>query len=511
MNKRIGRILNTTLAPRHSREGGNPNSKNNSFFVWIPEQAGNDVTLTASGSESRSRENGYFLVSVVVMILFLTAIGVSIAALTAAQYTHTKRKTYVQNAILVAEAGIEQSVHKLNTDDSFSGYASPQQFFDNDTQGRGTFTTSVTTNADGSSKTIISTGKIYRHSGDTNPYLTRKIKVTAVGTSSSGYSVSSGPGGLILGGSANITNSNVYVNGTITMHGASRIGSNDNPVNVDVANKACPKGSNPGSSYPEVCTDGSQPISMDYSTDIYGTVCATGQTDKGPRGDNISGGNGGAGLKPGCTAPDVQQPKYNRGAQIAGVTTTGSGSSNAYTCQHWPFDRSWPANLKLTGNVRINQTCNVTIHGNVYITGNLTIGGASKIRVADSVGKKHPVVIVDGTIKVGGSGSMIANSDGTGIKFISYKNATGNPAATPTGTALKQSQGMQTVTIGGAVKLPGMIFDAYWSKIKIAGSGKVGAAAGQTVDMSGAGNIVFGTELSSGSKTWTITSYQRIY
>jgi hypothetical protein len=43
----------------------------------------------------------------------------------------------------------------------------------------------------------------------------------------------------------------------------------------------------------------------------------------------------------------------------------------------------------------------------------------------------------------------------------------------------------------------------------IYGSGNVGSAVGQTVDLSGAGTITFGTKLSSGAKTWTITSYQQ--
>jgi hypothetical protein len=449
------------------------------------------------------------------MMLFLTALGVTIAGVVALQYRHTKRETFAQNAILVSEAGIEQSVHKLNTDNSFSGYASPQQFFNTASQGKGTFTTSVIANDNNKSKTIVSTGKIYRHGGDSKPYLTRKIRATVVGTSSKGYSVLSGPGGLILGGSANITNSQVYVGGTITMHGAAQIGTRDNPVNVDVANKACPKGSDPGSSYPKLCTDGNQPISLAYSTDIYGTVCATGQTDKGPRGDNISGGNGGQGLKPGCTAPTVTPPTYDRQAQIGAVTTTASSNNIDYNCSRYDyprgFKRTWPANLKLTGNARLASSCDLTITGNVYITGNLTIGGAARIKVADSVGKKRPVVIVDGKIKVGGSATMIANSSGTGIKFISYKNSTGNPAATPTGTALKQSQNLQTINIGGAGNLPGMIFQAYWSKVSVGGSGHVGAVAGQTIDLSGAGTVIFGTELSSGSKTWSITSYQRLY
>lgn len=453
-------------------------------------------------------EGGYFLVSAVVMILFLTAIGITIAALTSTQYQHTKRQVFAENAQLVAEAGIEQSVHQLNGDDSFAGYSTAQQFFDNTTQGRGTFTTSITDNADGKSKTLIATGKVYRP-GSGTPYVTRKIKATVVGTSSSGYSVFSGPGGLILSGSANITNSQVYVSGTITMNGASKIGTYGNPVNVDVANNACPTGATPGPTYPQVCS-GTQPISLAHSTNIYGTVCATGQTSTGPN-NNIQGGNGGLGLKPGCSAPVYALPTYDRAAQIAAVTTTGAGNSNTYVCNNWPFTRNWPANLKLTGNVSIGSSCDVTISGNVYITGNLDIGGAAKIRVADSLGATRPTIIVDGTITVGGSAAMIANSTGTGIQFISFKNATGDPAATVTGNDLKASQSLQAITVSGAVNLPGMIFNAYWGKVSLSGSGNVGAAAGQTVDLSGAGTVIFGTTLSSGSKTWTITSYQPIY
>src|SRR6266568_3312668 len=127
-----------------------------------------------------AQEAGYFLVSAIVMILFLTAIGLSIAGLTVLQYQHTVRQEFVDNAELVAEAGIEQSVYQLNTDDSFSGYTSAQQFFNNSTQGLGTYTTTITTNAD-QSKTIVSTGLVYHSASDTTPYITRKVRVTVVG------------------------------------------------------------------------------------------------------------------------------------------------------------------------------------------------------------------------------------------------------------------------------------------------------------------------------------------
>lgn len=460
----------------------------------------------------KNDEGGWFLISTIVMVTFLTAIGFSIAGLVAIQYQHTRWESYDQNAQLTAEAGIEQSVEALNSSSSFSGYASPQTFFDNTTQGKGTFTTTITTNADGKSKTITSTGNVYRSDTSTTPYVTRGVKVTVVGTTSGGYSVSTGPGGLILSGSASITNSNVYVDGTITLSGAASIGTKANPITVDAANIACPKGSSPGSTYPTLCTDGSQPISMAYSTSIWGTVCATGQTSTGPN-NNIQGGNGGSGLQVGCTAPTVSQPYYDRSGIISAIPNTNvySGTSGTYACSG-NKTITLPANVELTGSsINWGNSCNIVVSGNVYIPGNLSIGGAVKITVADSAGTTRPIIVVDGTINVGGSASLIANSSGTGMDFVSFKNSTGDPGATPTGTNLYNSQQQQNVTVGGAASSAGMIFDAYWSQVVLDGSGRIGAAAGQMVNLNGAGTVIFGTTLSSGSETWSITSYQPIY
>lgn len=467
---------------------------------------------------SRVNQRGSFLIAAMVIIVLLTGLGLAISGLAATQYQHTVREVFTQNASLVAEAGIEQTVNQLNSNDSFAGFSSAQQLFSNSTQGKGTFTTTVTNAATSNAKTIVSTGLVYRHTSDSTPYLTRKVRVTVVGTSSQGYSVYTGPGGLILGGSASITNSEVYVNGYINMSGNSTIGSTNNPLQVNVANDQCPTGG--GSTYPQVCSDGTQPITMSQSTHIYGTVCATGQTSTGPN-NNITGGNGGSGLKVGCTAPTVSSPTYDRMAQINSVTTTANSTDSSVDCTQWQsgsgFSRTWAANLKLTGNVNLANSCNLTLTGNVYITGNLTIGGSARIRVADSAGTTPPVIIVDGTISVTGSGSMIANSQGTGAKFISFKSANACTTSTTsycssiTGNDLYNSQSTTTVSIGGSTKVPGMIFQAYWGEIVVAGSGNVGAVSGQTVNLNGAGTVVFGTQLSSGSRTWAVTSYQQIH
>ena len=463
--------------------------------------------------KSLMNQKGVVLPAVLVLAIAFSVIGFSLLSYATSQHNLIVHNTYVSNTANVAEAGIELSLNSLNDDSNFTGYTTEQVLFDNPTQGRGVYTTTVEDVAGSNAKTITSVGKTYRYGNMTTPESVRTIKATAVGTGSPGYSVHSGPGGLILGGSANITNSDVYVNGYISLAGASKIGTVSEPLNVNVANQKCPSGTNPGPTYPQVCSSG-EPITMAYSTSIYGTVCATGQTSLGPRpGGNILPGNGGEGLQSGCTAPPVSPPPYNKDAQVNAVTTTGAGNSNTYVCNSWPFDRSWPENLKLTGNVTVGGSCNVRIHGDVYITGDLTINGASTITVDNSVGSDRPTVIVDGKITLGGSARIIANNQGTGIHFISFKSSAscGSNCTSLSGNDLKTSQNLETVDIGGAVNLPGMIFQAYWGKLSLGGSGSVGSVIGQTIDMQGAGTVTFGTSLSSGTTTWTITSYQRVF
>lgn len=467
-------------------------------------------------------ENGLILISIVLVAGIMMVIGFALISVTTGQYKVTRNNTYVANSLLVAEAGVEQSIKQLNADDNFSGYTVEQEFFSNTTQGRGVFTTTIANSAsDANAKVITSTGKVYRSTTATKPISTRIVKVTAVGTQSQSYSVHAGPGGLIMGGAARITNSDVYVNGTIQMSGGSQIGTDSKPAEVYAGNYACGT-----SNYPSLCT-GTQPIPIpDWSSvAIIGTVCATGQTQsKFPNSQYNNnqpqiraGSGGGSGLRIGCTAPQVSQPTYNRSAHVAAVTTTRSSTDSSIDCKQYShaqnFDRTWPANLRITGNMNIGSSCNLIITGDVHITGNLTIDGAARITVANSVGTKRPVVIVDGTIDAGGAAQLIANSSGTGIEFISFKStASCSPScATVAGNDLRTSANTTTVTIGGGSNLPGMTFNAYWGKIVIGGAGNVGSAIGQTVDMSGAGTITFGTTLSSGSSTWTVSSYQQKY
>lgn len=468
-------------------------------------------------------ERGVMLITILAVGMIVTFVGLSLADLVINQYTRTSENVYRANATLTAEAGIEETLSALNEDNNFSGFTTEQEFYDEEGQGRATYETKVTDGTNGQ-KFIEGTGKTYRSNGEL--VSTRSVRVSLVGTATAAPSVQAGAGGLILGGSASINNSDVHVNGYITMSGASRIGSDAKPVNVSVANANCPTGSNPGPTYPQVCASG-QPISIpDWSSvSIIGTVCATGQTQaKFPLSQYNNnppqiraGSGGGSGLVAGCTAPVQPMPTYDRSAHIARMTTTGSATDNTYNCSNWVnpigFTRTWPANLRLNGNVNLSSSCDLTITGDVYVTGNFTISGGATVKVADSLGGTVPRIVVDGTVNLGGGGRVIANSSGTSAQVISYKStAACNPACTNvTGTDLYNSRNQQNVLVDGGGSYPGLGVWAYWSKAKISGSGLVGSVVGQTIDMEGAGNITFGTNLSSGTTTWTIRSYQRTF
>lgn len=464
-----------------------------------------------------SDQRGVMLITILVVGMIVTFVGLSLADLVIAQYTRTGENVYRANATLTAEAGIEETLHKLNEDNAFTGYNTEQEFYDEEDQGRATYTTTVTNGPNGE-KYIEATGKAYRTTG--KEVSSRSIRVSLVGTAATAPSVQAGAGGLILGGSANINNSDVHVNGTIAMTGASSIGSRSKPVNVNVSYASCPTGTNPGPTFPQVCTTG-EPISFTSSTRIFGTVCATRQTSTRvatwQTDHSIQGGNGGQGLVPGCVAPIAPMPTYDRAAHISRMTTTGSATDNTYNCSNWVnpigFTRTWPANLRLNGNVNLASSCDLTITGDVYVTGNFTIGGGAKVKIADSLGTTVPRIVVDGTVNLGGGGTVIANSNGTSAQIISYKStASCNPNCTAvTGTNLRTSQDQQNVLVDGGGSYPGLGVWAYWSKVKISGSGLVGSVIGQKIDMEGAGNITFGTSLSSGTTTWTIRSYQRTF
>lgn len=429
-------------------------------------------------------------------------LSISVLALSTFAINHFSRVSdnlTATSALLVAEAGAEQTLNEINQDNNFAGYASEQTFFDNSTQGRASYQTVVAAGSVSNEKIVTSTGRVYLPQSDSSPRFTRKVRLTVVGTTPTSYSVITGPGGLIMSNSATIANGDVHINGYLTMSNSSRIGSATNPTRVWVAHINCPDGG--GATFPSQCTSG-QPITLNHTAHIYGEVRATNQTN--------GAGMSHPGLIAGGTAPAVGLPAHDRAAQIVSATNIMTGSAASCSGSQ---TRNYPANVHITGAVTISNSCQVTVNGDVWIDGAFTIRNSSSIRVAAGV-TAQPTVMVDGTAATfSNSSSILANSANIGLQFITYRSAA---ACSPncldvTGNDLFNSRNLNTVDLNNSSLGAGSIFYARWSKVTLGNSGSIGAIIGQTVQLSNSGNISFGSNLSSGQSVWTIKNYRQVF
>lgn len=445
------------------------------------------------------REEGVVLPAIVLVMLALTVSALALASFSINQLSTTKRQVYETGGLLVAEAGAEKTLSQLNQNNNFTGYTSEQEFFNNTSQGRGTYTTTVANGSLQNEKIITSTGKIYRPY-QSNASITRKVRIIVVGTSTSNFSVQTGPGGLIMSNSATIANGNVYINGFLQMSNSARIGSSSGPVKVWVAHNNCPTAG--GASYPAQCTSG-QPITLTNSARIYGEVYATNQTNGSGMSD--------PGLIPNSNAPPVSLPNYDRQSQVNAVSNTITGTAASCSGSQ---TRTWNANTKITGNVTISNSCQVTVNGNVWITGNFNISNSSSIKVGNGV-SSVPTIMVDGSsgATFSNSSSVLANSANVGFQFITFHStASCSPNCTDvSGTDLYNSRNLTTISISNSSLGAGSSFYSRWSKIQVNNGGAVGAILGQTIQLSNSGNISFGTQLSSGTSVWSIKNYQQIF
>ncbi|MEX0748911.1 MAG: hypothetical protein WD467_02560 [Candidatus Saccharimonadales bacterium] len=450
---------------------------------------------------------GMILPTMLIVMLIVLTLGLSLSALVLAQLDRTSRGVVAANAMLTAEAGIEQSLFMLNEDPDFPGFNTETEFINNTNQGRTTYQTTVTNGSLDNEKIITATGRSYIDPDDEEAAVVRSARVIVVGTSTTeNHAVRAGAGGLILTGSATISNGPVHVNGYIQMSGSARIGNSSNPVDVRVANIRCPV-SAPYTSYPSLCpANMGNPITANvWSNRIYGDVCATHQTLTTPNFTSHSG------VAEGCVAEELEMPPYDRQGQIDTVNST---YTSAQASCNGSTTATLPANLHVTGNLNTGGSCTLTITGDIWIDGNLNTGGASSIHISDAA-TESPVIMIDGSggADIGASTRIIPNGSGIAATIITYhSDGSCSPDCTSlSGSELHSSRDNETITIRGAAQAPGSLFYARWSKVTVLGSGTTGGTIGQTVELRGAGNIVFGTELSSGSSIWSIKNYQQIF
>ena len=450
-------------------------------------------------------QNGMVFITVLFVGILLTFIGLSLAQVVLVQFRRSTENLFISNALLTAEAGIEQTVYNINESGSFVGIGETE-FYNNADQGSATYQTEVTPGSDDGERIITSIGRAYSKTGKL--VKERRVRVSIVGTQSLVPNVYAGAGGLILSGAVNISNSDIYVEGFIDLENASSsIGSPTDIREIKARNVWCLDSGN----YPEPCPSGTQPITVHSNAEIYGDVCANGQTD----GSRIFNATGGPGLNPGCPVLPIINPyAYDRSDHIGSMNPARSYAPNhtAVKCGNGD-NTNWLNGTTITGSITINSnSCSLTISGNVYIQGNLDLSKGT-IRIADGL-TERPIIVVDGNINTRNNLSIIANDEGLGGRFISYKckntsSVVVNGCETASDMALYHSRDLLTVEAKSSDGAIGSIFHSYWGKAEIGASGNIASVVGQRVKLSGNGSVVFGDTLSSETlSVWTIRSYQ---
>ncbi|HEY2003790.1 MAG TPA: hypothetical protein VGH44_01590 [Candidatus Saccharimonadia bacterium] len=470
-------------------------------------------------------DSGYVLLLVLVtcITLFITLSG--ILSLSLVSLASAKRTFFDTQALYVAETGVDNAVFQLNaTNGTYTGTgtaACPMtdssgavQTFSDSVKGKGTYQICVKAGSIQHELIVYVAGKVYRTPSDTNPISTHKLKVTVEGSPAGSYAVQTGPGGLVMNNSSNISQGPVYIGGYLTLNNSSSIGTASTPISVSVANARCGSGGGIGGAgtYPTVCNTGVDPNPITMSgaqAHIYGNVSSNDQTNF--YATKIT--NPGVQSTSGVIAPTL--PGYDRVSQVGAVASTITPS--AATCTTNSGTVTWPANVKITGDVVISNKCTVIVSGNAWITGNFTMRNSAIIKVASGI-TTQPTIMVDGSTGVTTSqtASVATNSSQIGMEFITFYSTssctTGTTSATYcdslSGSSLYNSQTVQTVSIGNQGAAPGSVFYAKYTQVTLGQAGTLGALLGQTINLSQSGNLVFTSTVVTGNYSYNVSNYQ---
>lgn len=447
-------------------------------------------------------QTGQILITMIIVIPALILIVSAYLSLSNSNYRLERNDQLRTQAQMAADAGADYGVEQINADNTWAGTGG-EITLQTDSSKKITYAVTASDNSS-TSKTLAVTGRAYFPASAATPLETVKINVDLREVTSGDFSVASGEGGLIMKNSSKITGGAVLVNGTINMQNTAQIGLSTAPVDsVQVADAVCPVPAD--ATYPRICTSGDsqpQPISIQNTAKIYGSVKANNQTD----GTGMSS----PGLVAGSGVTTQALPTYDRATQKAAVSTT---ISSGFSCSSG--SATWVANTKIVGNVTISNKCKVTVQGNVWITGNFSMTNQSQLIVADSLGSTKPVIMVDGSTGAtfNQSAALVSNSSATGFEIITFysKAACSPDCASVTGTDLNNSRGVVTISLLQSATGPNTIFYAYWTEVDIGNSGQLGALIGQTILLENTGTITFTTSAGVGTSSWVVNGYRQAF
>lgn len=446
---------------------------------------------------SLDNQRGYMIILTMIIVFVLMGTGLTIASTVSANYASTKRATYVDSAVSTAEAGVSATISELSRNPGFTGFPDTdgdrQEFYNNVQQGKAEYGTTVISNAN-NTKTIRSNGYVYAiNTSTTGIDATNKKSVEAVVAPKEVNitpSIFAGPGGLYMTASQGPSN-NVYVMGKMRMGNHAALGTSTSPVNLQVAGLGCsPQYSGPVSS----CAAGGDPAVVEWSADLYGSVCATGKTDS-------TGITPASGLAVGCTASPMAMPYFDKGNFTSGMTNpprTGLSDSCGFGL---PSSATLKDKTRYTGDLSVDFYCNAMIEGDVYIEGDFVLGYSAELQVRNGLATP-PTIVVNGRVDLGGK--ILANSSGQSVRIISFKSSDAACSTSPICTSIDDANMKSSMSIEGVkcvfCNVDGATLWAYFSEAHINGPrmtpARVGALIGNHVDIRG---------YDYGSNSWTPT------
>lgn len=396
-----------------------------------------------------NEQKGYLLILVMVTSLALIAITVAIISVSAAKYAKTSSDGDTSNAVYAAEAGISDTIARLNANSTFTGYATKKAFYSTDARGKAEYTTTVTDNGN-ETATVVSTGYFSQLPSSATPSATRTIKALLLKSRAPVQeNVLAGAAGITMSGNffpwfgqpTAMQKGSVYSRGKIRLNGgATSIGTATDSARVASANIGCGNTSN----FPQQCASNDPPIVLGGSWfgggvgSIYGSVCATDQVST----TNIFPGPTGTGLQPSCIAPDYGMPIFDKKAFTDTKILPVLPAVASCPLFGLPGAPIWTDGMRITGSTTLQSSfgsCVVTLMGDVYIQGDLTIRENTRINVSNTLGGRRPVIVVNGKITVEDGVQINANSSGSFATFMSFWSTDNACSTSPSCTTLSST------------------------------------------------------------------------
>lgn len=356
------------------------------------------------------KETGAAMIIAIGALFLMTVLGASLMLVTTNEYQAIIHDRESTKAYFLAEAGIEKALKEINSDQNYSGIASPANLAD------GQYEISVTSAANPNQKVLTSTGYYPDKSSYKAKRVIRAILFVDIDQVSFSYAMQAGAGGIEVGGSSEVVGT-LYSNG-----------------NIDTIGKSC---------------------------EIQGDAYAVGSISNAPDNPQISGQeNRGAPTKP---LPEFNLPYWQAKTTAGGVIE--GFSSKAGTTYLGP--KKIIGDLKLTGGTLV-------LTGPIWVTGNIDIGGNAIIKLDPAFATYGTLVMADGTISLAGTASYQGTTQNGYIMFVSnYVSTTDYGISLNGGTNAFENIACYAKESGVSIQGSGDVVALTGYRLQISGNGEI--------------------------------------